>query len=202
MKKLGARSLARRALVVLVLVVGTTGASHAPSTAQTAEAAGPVVITVEPGAFDPVASHWTLGAPRYEDSPVIGTLGATHLHAFGAGQGRLVYRVRLTTAPGQETFVIARLSSEHPWYSAPPDWVSDVKLVVNGQAYGTRRVIADNGSGERYRWRVPAAAWRAGRNSIAFVVPLDSPYQNGLCIYGPAVVAGQQDARIVVRLAG
>jgi hypothetical protein len=94
----------------------------------------------------------------------------------------------------------ARLSSEHAWYSSPPNHFTDLTLSVNTSEYPSRRIIPDNGTGRNYEWRIDAADLFPGRNVIKFVVPRNAAYHNGLCIYDDALVPGAVSAHIVLEV--
>ena len=139
-------------------------------------------VTIEPSAYDEDASHWSGNQPDYHDDPSMARGGATYSHAFGSGSGRMTYHFQLSEVVGAEAAIVsARLSSERGGYSAPAEYVSDVTLEVNDHRFDTKRVIADDGAGRVYTWRIDPRVLTEGVNSVSFVV--DSGVQNGLAVY-------------------
>jgi hypothetical protein len=77
--------------------------------------------------------------------------------------------------------LVARLSSEWPGKSAPPDGGSDVIVTVDGARVATIGVIADDGVGRVEH--VALGKLRAGRHVVRFAVD-PGERAHGLCIYG------------------
>ena len=124
--------------------------------------------------------------------------GATHTHAWGANVGAFVYAFSCSPRGWTKSRVSARLSSEHPWYSAPQNHFSDVTLVVNGREYPSQRVAPDDGSGRMYEWAIDPADLREGDNELRLSVKRVADYRHGMCIYADPAVPGAEVARIVV----
>ncbi len=160
------------------------------------------VLKIDPSTFDSASSGWDQYGPSYEGNPVIADFGATHTHAYGYAVGQLTYHFSLSdVAAVTTTEISARLSSEFPGYSAPPDGYSDVTLILNGKTYESKRVIPDNGSGRTYTWQIRSADLRQGDNTVSFAVDANASYRNGLCIYYKGV-AGAQDEPIKIQIGG
>ncbi|HEX9104929.1 MAG TPA: hypothetical protein VF997_22115, partial [Polyangia bacterium] len=110
----------------------------------------------------------------------LGTFGeGADAHVYGAGDGWFDYAFTLgaTAAPTLE----ARLSSEWPGKSAPPDGGSDVAVLVDGVRVATLGVIPDDGVGRLEK--VALGKLRKGRHTLRlFVAPGSGAH--GLCVYG------------------
>jgi hypothetical protein len=158
----------------------------------------PMEVNINPSHWVSGESKWDKLGPFYEGDPVA-ERGATHTHAWGANFGSFVYTFSWPAGTWISANISARLSSEHPWYSSPPNYFSDVALVINGWAYPSKRVIPDNGSGRVYIWPVMPGSLQEGRNELKFVVKKNAAYRNGLCIYYQAVILGERDYPIVIR---
>lgn len=154
-------------------------------------------VEIRPADWLPQGSRWDKAGPFYDDNPVTSE-GATHTHAWAANRGCYAYGFQWPAVEANAIQVAARLSSEHPWYSSPPNHFSDVTLVVNDHAYPSIRVIPDNGSGMVYRWALNAEHLCSGANILRLAVPRKAPYGNGLCVYHKAVVPGYEDCPIVL----
>lgn len=160
-------------------------------------------LEINPSNWDSASSWWEQYGPSYEGNPAIANWGATHTHAYGYAVGQLTYHFPLSNVAGITAAEIsARLSSEFPGYSAPPDGYSDVTLIINGKSYEGKRVIPDNGSGSTYTWQIRSADLKTGDNIISFAVLGNSSYRNGLCIYYKGVASGAQDEPITIRILG
>jgi hypothetical protein len=160
-------------------------------------------LEINPSNWDSASSWWEQYGPSYEGNPAIANWGATHTHAYGYAVGQLTYHFPLSNVAGITAAEIsARLSSEFPGYSAPPDGYSDVTLIINGKTYESKRVIPDNGSGSTYTWQIRSADLKTGDNTISFAVLANSSYRNGLCIYYKGVASGAQDEPITIRIWG
>ncbi len=112
----------------------------------------------------------------------LGTFGSgLDAHAYGAGDGWFDYAFTLARAATPE--LEARLSSEWPGKSAPPDGGSDVAVLVDGVRVALLGVIPDNGAGRAER--VALGRLRAGRHTLRLAVA-PGPGAHGLCVYGDA----------------
>lgn len=126
------------------------------------------VITIPPSAFSD---------GRWER---VGSWGeGAQTHAYGAGDGWFEYVFDLPRAatPTLE----ARLSSEWPGSTAPPDGGSRVEVRVDGRRVGALDVIPDDGAGRDER--LPLGRLRRGRHVLRLAVAVGDR-ANGLCIYG------------------
>jgi hypothetical protein len=154
-------------------------------------------IQIDPSQWLVEESTWDRVGPFYEANPVVGR-GAAFTHAWGASHGSFSYAFSLPPGAWTKATVSARLSSEHPWYSSPPNYFSDVALGVNEWSYPSKRVIPDNGSGIVYLWFVNPNRLREGFNKLTLLVKRNAPYRNGLCIYHRAVIPDERDHPIAV----
>ncbi len=106
-------------------------------------------------------------------------------HAYGAGDGWFEWRFAVA-APVHGLVVRARLSSELPGSSAPPDAWSIVDVELDGQVVGAVTAIADDGQGAVVELHVddPNALARltVGAHRLRLVVP-PGPHAHGLCVY-------------------
>jgi hypothetical protein len=110
----------------------------------------------------------------------LGTFGeGAEAHAYGAGDGWFEYS--FTLARGAAPTLEARLSSEWPGKTAPPDGGSDVSVTVDGVRVSTLGVIPDDGAGRVER--VGLGKLRAGRHTLRLSVAA-GPGAHGLCVYG------------------
>ncbi len=141
----------------------------------------------------------------YSDDPAMADDGATHAHAWGGstvrgqGFGALTYWFTLPSEPEGDLIVGARLSSEFGQSLAPPDWLSDVTVSVNGDDVAKERVIADDGSGRWYEWRLDGSLFWGGVNQLAFhTMNAETGFANGVVVYGEPLVAGGEPGGIIV----
>ncbi len=109
-------------------------------------------------------------------------------HAYGAGAGRFRYRFASPGGQPARLVVRARLSSEWPGYSAPPDGGSPVEVLLDGARIAALQAVPDDGAGTWHEVAVedPALLRRIaapGAHTLTFAVP-DRPESHGLCIYG------------------
>ena len=110
----------------------------------------------------------------------LGTYGdGADAHAYGAGDGWFDYT--FTLRRGATPTLEARLSSEWPGKTAPPDGGSDVAVLVDGVKVATLGVIPDDGAGRLER--VELGKLRAGRHTVRLAVGA-GPDAHGLCVYG------------------
>jgi hypothetical protein len=157
----------------------------------------PVVVAISASEWLPDQSRWDKAGPFYDGDPITSE-GATHAHAWAANHGCYAYAFPWPDGTWSRVTVTARLSSEHPWYSSPPNHFSDVTLAINGHRHPSRRVLPDNGSGREYHWTIDPQHLHAGGNELRLMVRPSAPYRHGLCIYDRAVVPGFHDAPITI----
>jgi mannan endo-1,4-beta-mannosidase len=125
-------------------------------------------ITIPPSAF---------AGARWER---LGSWGeGARAHAYGGGDGWFEYAFFLPRAA--RPTLEARLSSEWPGFSAPPDGGSRVQVLVDGARVSALDVIPDDGIGRVER--VPLGRLAAGRHTLRLAVAAGSS-ANGLCVYG------------------
>ena len=112
----------------------------------------------------------------------LGTYGeGADAHAYGAGDGWFDYSFLL---PDQASPTLeARLSSEWPGKSAPPDGGSDVAVLVDGVRVATLGVIPDDGVGRLEK--IALGELKRGRHTVRLLVA-PGPSAHGLCVYGDA----------------
>src|SRR5262249_10432953 len=127
------------------------------------------------GAIEIPASAFAAG--RWERIGSYGT-GAT-AHAYGAGDGWFDYAFSLERAAAPT--LVARLSSEWPGASAPPDGGSRGGVRGGGVRVASLDVIPDDGAGREER--VPLGQLRAGRHTLRLAVA-PGPAAHGVCVYG------------------
>ena len=128
------------------------------------------VVEIPPGAFS---------SARWER---LGTWGdGDGAHAYGAGDGWFDYVFTLAK-PAVPTLE-ARMSSEWPGKSAPPDGGSDVAVLVDGVRVATLGVIPDDGAGRVEK--VALGRLKKGRHTLRLLVA-PGPGAHGLCVYGNA----------------
>ncbi len=151
---------------------------------------GDAVLSIPPVAF---------ARARFERAGV--WTGGALEHAYGADSGSFRYRFAapvsaLGPARPARIDIQARLSSEWPGTSAPPEGGSLVKVRVDGALVGRVAAIPDDGIGRLERITIddPAllVALRQGTHTLSFEVsysPSD-PEAHGLCIYGDATGKG------------
>jgi mannan endo-1,4-beta-mannosidase len=104
--------------------------------------------------------------------------GGPLVQAYGGGDGWFEYPFSSPTS-GRATLT-ARLSSEFPGASAPPDGGSHVVLSVDGKSVAELEVIPDDGQGRVHHLTFPVAA---GAHILRLEVP-PGPRAHGLCVYG------------------
>src|SRR5262249_47303922 len=148
-------------------------------------------IHIDPTNWVQQESRWDRIGPFYEGDPNFEKGNPTHTHVWGANVGAFVYHFVLPRGERAEFAVSARLSSEHPWSSSPPNHFTDATLIVNGRDYPSKRVIADNGSGQIYTWTVSPDDLREGSNRLSLGVKKNATYRNGLCVYHLALAPGE-----------
>jgi len=162
------------------------------------------VIQIVPTQFDEANSSWTGKGPFVESDERIANNGASFLHVYGIGTGKISYTFNVLdgTIAGKSSniSVLARLSSNFPYYTAPADGYSDVTLYLNGQEISTARVTPDNGMGGLHEWLFSFDQLQYGTNTISFVVKESAAYQNGLCIYYKSLTSENNDAAIMVQI--
>jgi mannan endo-1,4-beta-mannosidase len=125
-------------------------------------------IVIPPSAF---------AAARWER---LGSWGdGARAHAYGAGDGWFEYAFWLPRAA--RPTLEARLSSEWPGFTAPPDGGSRVAVLVDGARVAALDVIPDDGIGRAER--VPLGRLAAGRHTLRLAVAAGD-HANGLCVYG------------------
>ena len=84
--------------------------------------------------------------------------------------------------------VLARVSSEYPGSTSPPDGASDFTVTLDGLAVGAATAVRDDGHGAWVALRTNApdvlhAAVTPGKHRLRFAVA-PGPQAHGLCIYG------------------
>jgi hypothetical protein len=124
--------------------------------------------------------------------------GGALLHVYGADAGFFRYRFTAPLRSDQRApaavQIEARLSSEWPGTSAPPDGGSLVRVLIDDTLVGTRAVIPDDGIGRMEKIDIddPAVlrglAQGRGVHTLTFEVPFSASVRqaHGLCIYGDA----------------
>lgn len=147
---------------------------------------------IERGAASPVRIRWD--PPEYQRAfwEATGFYDEGFIeHIWGADTGFFEYSYDIESTPNpppQRIVLHARLSSEFPGTSSPPDGTSLVDVILDGRPFGSARVARDDGKG---RWitlqnrnpRLVRAASAPGRHILRLEVP-DVPKARGLCIYG------------------
>jgi mannan endo-1,4-beta-mannosidase len=128
-----------------------------------------------------------------------GSWRGTFVHAYGAGSGRFTYRFSapaLRPAQARALAIEARLSSEWPGASAPPEGGSLVHVLLDGILIARLAVVPDDGIGRVETVRVSEPALlrrllRPGTHTLTFAVPPDrydgdgdGQGARGLCVYG------------------
>lgn len=118
-------------------------------------------------------------------------------HAYGGdSQGSFSYVFRGPSQPLKNLAVQVRLSAESST-QGKPDETSDVELLINGHSLGQQTVMADDGKGRIYSWKLAdSSKVRALRivperaNELRFVVGAKARHKNGICIYGRSLIPG------------
>ena len=141
-------------------------------------------LRVPPGSFS--IAHFERGG--YWDGPQVS-------HAYGGDVGEFNYRF---TSPGGKAgplprptafHIEARVSSEWPGATAPPDGGSLLVIKLDGQEVARREVVPDDGLGRREHFEVTdralLARLQSGTHTLTFEIP-SGPRSSGLCIYGDA----------------
>ncbi|HUS65055.1 MAG TPA: hypothetical protein VMZ28_10955 [Kofleriaceae bacterium] len=145
---------------------------------RVAHGSGPARVRSEGGRLTVVLDPERFASGRFERVGTFGDGGA--LHAYGAGDGWFEWEFTVETPARARVGLSARLSSEFPGKTAPPDGGSDVNVLVDGVRAGRLRVIPDDGAGRPERLRLPRL--RAGRHLLRLEVP-PGPRAHGLCVY-------------------
>jgi mannan endo-1,4-beta-mannosidase len=128
--------------------------------------------------------------------------GGAIAHAWGTETGWFEYMYEIVppaaAPPGRakarrarEPYALslrARVSSEFPGATSPPDGASAFEVTLDGMTVGTATATRDDGRGAWIELRtanpdVLHAAVGLGRHKLRFVVPT-GPHAHGLCIYG------------------
>jgi len=122
--------------------------------------------------------------------------GGALVHAYGAGDGWFEWKLEVPPLAGDATpgalTITARLSSEFPGTSAPPDGGSRVSLLLDGVPLGALDVIPDDGAGRVETLTVAAggetralfARLKPGSRHVLRFEVAPGPHANGLCVYG------------------
>jgi hypothetical protein len=113
--------------------------------------------------------------------------GGVLVHAYGRQTGWFEY---LFTGVGfipNRLVVRARLSSEYPGSTAPPNGYSQIKVLLDSQLVGELRVQPDDGLGAWYSVDVKQTPWlrrlQRGKHRLRFQV--DPGFEaNGVAVYG------------------
>jgi hypothetical protein len=124
--------------------------------------------------------------------------GGAIAHAWGTETGwfEYTYEVVAPAAPprvrrGRDPYSLtlrARVSSEFPGSSSPPDGTSPFEVTLDGYPVGAATAPRDDGRGAWLELRTGNpdalhAAVAVGKHKLRFTVPA-SPKSHGLCIYG------------------
>jgi mannan endo-1,4-beta-mannosidase len=113
--------------------------------------------------------------------------GGILVHAYGRRTGWFEYRFAGPAFVPSRLEIRARLSSEYPGATAPPDGYSRVKVLVDGSQLTVVRARPDDGVGAWYTISVTDTAvlerLRGGAHALRFQVD-GGPEGNGLAIYG------------------
>jgi len=125
------------------------------------------------------SAEWTGGA--------YSTRAGVFNHIAGRGKGHFTFRIRRKERyPVRGVSVSARVSSDYPGCTTPPDGFSDVTCRVNSVDVGTLRVVRDNSRGRATTWSAPntsAVAFSGDWLTVTLSVSDDAAMANGLCIY-------------------
>jgi mannan endo-1,4-beta-mannosidase len=119
--------------------------------------------------------------------------GGTVAHAYGSGDGWFEWRFPAPARIARRMTLIARISSEFPGESAPPDGGSRVTVSIDGRSLAELDAIPDDGRGSvRQVVLTDPAVLRklAGRAHVLRLEVPPGPHANGLCVYGEATGRG------------
>jgi mannan endo-1,4-beta-mannosidase len=157
--------------------VVTVTTKRKPAAAWRPDDDGSLVLDMAPGDF--TSARWER-VGTWDGGPLI--------HAYGSDSGWFEYQLELPkNRKPRELRLRARLSSEFPGSSSPPDGWSTVHVTLDGQRVATLVVIADDGLGRWYQVTVRDAALlqrlAAGVHALRFEVPA-GPDARGVAIYG------------------
>ena len=165
---------------------------------------GAVVPKIKAGADGSAgALHLTWDPATYERAAWEATGlydGGAIAHAWGTETGWFEYTyevlapktpARVKPKRAREPFALtlrARVSSEFPGATSPPDGTSSFEVTLDGIPIGTATATRDDGRGAWIEVRsgqpdVLHAAVGLGKHKLRFVVPT-GPHAHGLCIYG------------------
>jgi mannan endo-1,4-beta-mannosidase len=111
--------------------------------------------------------------------------GGALVHAYGAEDGWFEWRFPAPPFRAAHATLVARLSSEFPGTSAPPDGGSHVRVLVDGREVAAADAVPDDGVGTVHRVTFDAASLGAGRHTLRLEVA-PGPDAHGLCVYGAA----------------
>jgi hypothetical protein len=137
----------------------------------------PLEQRIEGGAVEIPPEHFAAG--RFER---VGSWdGGPLRHAYGSGDGWFEWQFSGPDAPAAPT-LLARLSSEYPGITAPPDGGSHVRVFLDGQLRAELDVIPDDGAGRVYRLPL-GAPLGPGPHTLKLEVP-PGPHAHGLAVYG------------------
>ena len=146
--------------------------------------AGGWSLGIAPGAFSESRFERTGASP-----------GGALAHVYGAGFGEITYRFTApegAKAPGALR-IRARMSSEWPGFTAPPDGGSSVEVWLDGARVGTVAAVPDDGVGKVAEAvladRAVLAKLPGATHRLRFVVP-DTATANGLCLYASPSAGG------------
>jgi mannan endo-1,4-beta-mannosidase len=124
--------------------------------------------------------------------------GGALVHAYGSDTGFFEFQFEMPPhRTPKELRIRARLSSEFPGTSSPPDGVSRVRVLVDGALVATLNAFPDDGIGRWYEITAndPQLLARLGKgtHTLRFEV-LEGPRGNGVAIYGANT--GKGDVRV------
>jgi mannan endo-1,4-beta-mannosidase len=126
--------------------------------------------------------------------------GGAVAHAWGTETGWFEYAYEVVAPEGKgraaprrprlpyALALRARVSSEYPGSTSPPDGASAFEVTLDGMTIGTATAARDDGRGAWVELRtakpdVLDAAVGIGKHKLRFTVPT-GPHAHGLCIYG------------------
>jgi len=144
---------------------------------------GTMVLEIPPGAF--AETRWSR----------VGTWeGGVLVHAYGAGSGYFEYRFEvLPKIQPAELRIRARLSSEYPGATSPPDGLSRVIVSLDGHPVAAFPALADDGIGRWYEVTVSDRQILANMGYGSHELRLEvrpGVMARGLAVYGPATGKG------------